>query len=95
MKIPINPTLPAHFDGTRNEDRPASHQKWWYRPYIVTFDRWSRGTRYDVYCLDGGAWDRPTWLGDFADLPAAIAFAQDYAETLASMGMKPGKAVLT
>lgn len=32
----INPTLPKGFDVTANEDRPPSHQKWWYRPFIKT-----------------------------------------------------------
>lgn len=29
------------------------------------------GTRYTVDCLDGGAWDRPTWWGDFGTLEEA------------------------
>lgn len=32
----INPTLPERFDHTTNETRPASHAKWWNRPFIVT-----------------------------------------------------------
>lgn len=34
--VPINPQLPEDFDATPNEDRPASHLKFWHRPYIVT-----------------------------------------------------------
>lgn len=34
---------------------------------------WPSGIRYDVRCLDGGAWDRPTWWGGFATLDEAIA----------------------
>lgn len=34
--VPINPRLPERFDATPNEDRPASHLKFWHRPYIVT-----------------------------------------------------------
>jgi len=30
------------------------------------------GVRYDVHCLDGGAWDRPTWWGSFSKLDEAI-----------------------
>lgn len=32
---------------------------------------WPSGTRYTVDCLDGGAWDRPTWWGDFGSLEEA------------------------
>lgn len=34
------------------------------------------GTRYEVYCLDGGAWDRATWRGMFAKLSEAVRFAK-------------------
>lgn len=30
------------------------------------------GTRYTVECLDGGAWDRPTWWGTFESLEEAL-----------------------
>lgn len=91
-EIPINPKLPTDFDGTPNDDRPASHMRWWGRPYIQTFTAddlgfsdkalltkwfaaWPTGTRYDVRCLDGGAWDRPTCLGMFGSLDAALSCA--------------------
>jgi hypothetical protein len=95
---PINPRLPRNFDNTPNESRPASHQRWWDRPFIQTytwddmvnptsseeakanqrrdwFESWPSGVRYDVRCLDGGAWDRPTCWGCFATLEEAIACA--------------------
>lgn len=104
----IDPKLPPSFDNTANEDRPASHQKWWRRPYIETVsvedcdryyadrtDEWAEkgreywaegrpkwiaawpfGTRYDVRCLDGGAWDRSTCWGMFATLDEAVACAK-------------------
>lgn len=88
--IPINPKLPAKFDCTANEQRPPSHRRWWNRPYIETytweeghscprekwFASWPSGTRYDVRCLDGGAWDRPTCWGMFKTLEEAIACAR-------------------
>jgi hypothetical protein len=37
---------------------------------------WPSGTRYEVRCLDGGAWDRSTSWGMFATLAAAIACAK-------------------
>lgn len=34
--IPVDPELPEMFDQTPNDERPDSHQVWWYRPYIET-----------------------------------------------------------
>ena len=94
MQIPINPTLPENFDCTPNDARPPEHMGWWGRPYIETDDgrpfadehgrrqwlrSWPDGMRYDVYCLDGGAWDRPTCKGMFATLSEAIACAEGVA----------------
>ncbi|MDG4868620.1 hypothetical protein P8631_11470 (plasmid) [Guyparkeria sp. 1SP6A2] len=39
------------------------------------FEAWPEGVRYDVHCLDGGAWDRPTSRGMFPTLHEAIARA--------------------
>lgn len=105
----LDPVLPDDFDGTANEDRPASHDKWWNLPYICTtsvdeldafsasradeyaeagrkkwieegrpgwMKAWPTGIRYDVRCLDGGAWDRPTGWGMFGDLASAIECAK-------------------
>ena len=84
--VPVNPVLPKNFDGTRNEDRPESHQKWWDLAYIETVTReegetgwreaWPSGVRYDVRCLDGGAWDRPTFWGAFATIEEAVRCAK-------------------
>lgn len=83
-EIPINPKLPKNFSSTPNEQRPPSHMKWWGQPYIQTqvhfmnedgraewLKAWPSGTRYDVRCLDGGAWDRPTVWGMFPTLEEA------------------------
>jgi hypothetical protein len=40
------------------------------------FEAWPTGTRYDVCCLDGGAWDRSTTWGQFATLDEAIVCAK-------------------
>lgn len=37
---------------------------------------WPDGTRYEVRCLDGGAWDRSSSWGMFATLDAAIECAK-------------------
>lgn len=104
--VPVNPRLPEDFNSTPNEDRPASHRKYWDVPYITTtsaedweridtaatdeyaeqrrqrwadegrakwFEAWPGGTRYDVHCLDGGAWDRATSWGCFATVAEAVA----------------------
>lgn len=106
--IPIDPKLPRNFDDTPNDCRPASHERWWYRPFIRTeslekldafyagrsddyaeagrkywteegrkrwLDAWPSGTRYEVRCLDGGAWDRSTSWGMFQTLAEAEARA--------------------
>ena len=107
--ILINPILPKNFDKTPNNDRPESHDKWWYLPYINTHkveemykwkeeanDKWAEerlqewkengraewmkawpgGTRYDVRCLDGEAWDRSTNWGMFGSLEEALKVAR-------------------
>lgn len=82
--VRVNPRLPRNFGCTPNDSRPESHQKWWGRPYIETFtdddnpkwrEYWPSGVRYDVRCLDGGAWDRPTCWGGFATLEEALECA--------------------
>ena len=90
--IPVNPKLPEGFDGTPNEERPASHDEWWARPYVCIYPcpyeqgseylarwlkAWPSGNRYDTHCLDGGAWDRPTVWGKFGTLEEAIRCAKD------------------
>jgi len=39
------------------------------------YQSWPSGTRYDVRCLDGGAWDRSTNWGMVASLEAALEIA--------------------
>ncbi|WP_116304281.1 hypothetical protein [Alkalilimnicola ehrlichii] len=41
------------------------------------FAAWPAGIRHDVYCLDGGAWDRSTWRGSFSSLAQAVAYAKE------------------
>lgn len=71
--LPIDPVLPDSFYDTPNEDRPSAElDLWWDRPYLVTCD-----AGFDVRCLDGGAWDRPTFYGVAPDMGSAIAMARD------------------
>lgn len=41
------------------------------------FERFPSGVAYRVYCLDGGAWDRPTNWGSFGSLEAAKACCEN------------------
>lgn len=69
--ILIEPTLPKSFHCFANDARPASHSKWWHRPYITL----GHGNGYSVECLDGGAWDRPTLKGSYELLDDAVKAA--------------------
>jgi hypothetical protein len=77
--IPVNPVLPKRFWDMANEARPAGHLRWWGVPFIRTEanEHWPGGIRYDTYCLDGGAWDRPTAWGKFGTLAEAVRCAQE------------------
>lgn len=87
-RVPVNPALPPGFDTTPNEQRDARSRALWCLPYIVTYTQhdfktpfpnwlrdWPDGTRYDVRCLDGGAWDRSTVWGCFGTEVEAIVCA--------------------
>lgn len=52
---------PADLEAHIEQERAA-----WFRA-------WPEGKRYDVRCLDGGAWDRPSDWGMFATLAEALA----------------------
>ena len=65
----IDPVLPDNFNFCTDEDRPASHDRWRHRPYIV-----QAGDTYQVYCLDGGCHDRATgWGFGLPSIAAALA----------------------
>ena len=40
------------------------------------FEKWYTGFRYEVRCLDGGAWDRSTSYGMFATFEEALSVAK-------------------
>lgn len=48
---------------------------WEHEGRAKWFKDWPSGTRYEVRCLDGGAWDRSTCWGSFASLEAAVECA--------------------
>ena len=66
----INPLLPEDFWTEPLENRSEEHMKHWEAmPFILV-----EGGFYKVYCLDGGAWDRPTLRGGFDTQAQAINF---------------------
>ncbi len=50
------------------EDVPAYVEK----ERVVWYGGWPNGDRFDVRCLDGGAWDRSTNWGQFATIEEAL-----------------------
>ena len=71
-ELPLNPSLPSHFSDLRNEDRTAQELAvWWDQPYV----QGPENGPYTVHCLDGGAWDRPTWYGQAFTLDEATKLA--------------------
>lgn len=59
-QIPIDPKLPNNFNTTPNEERSKDElDRWWDHPYCLTMP----DGRFEVWCLNGGAWDRASWLG--------------------------------
>lgn len=72
-RIPLDPKLPTRFYDTPNEERSkAQLDAWWDHPYGILRE----DGEIDVYCLNGGAWDRPTWLGRAADRDQADKVAE-------------------
>jgi hypothetical protein len=49
----------------------ADFNKWIQEKKESWFKHFPTGTAYRVYCLDGGAWDRPTEWGTFSSLEEA------------------------
>jgi hypothetical protein len=73
-KIPLDPKLPSKFDNTDNRARSkAQLDAWWDHPYAVTREN----GKIDVRCLNGGAWDRSTWLGQVDTYDEACALAAE------------------
>ena len=71
--LEIDPLLPPDFYNTPNEERSEEElTRWWQKPFACTNPDGS----LDVRCLDGGAWDRPTFYGTATSPEAAIALAE-------------------
>jgi len=55
-----------------NDRRKKDKEQW--------LEWWSEGIRYDVRCLDGGAWDRTTNKGSYKTLEEAKARCKEIME---------------
>lgn len=81
--VAINPVLNPNFESTPNDQRDARDMAWLGVPFIRTESSdhptfvafWGGSLRYDVRCLDGGAWDRSTNHGQFSTLSEALVCA--------------------
>jgi hypothetical protein len=66
----IDPLLPDNFWTEPLEERSEEDMRLWQDlPFIVSDNGF-----YKVYCLDGGAWDRPSLKGGFDTQEQAINF---------------------
>ena len=69
----IDPVLPENFWTEPLENRTPEHMKHWdAMPFILNNDGF-----YQIHCLDGGAWDRPSLIGGFDTLAKAIEFLKE------------------
>ena len=66
-------TWEAHYAALAEEAR----KQWADSGRANWIEAWPSGIRYDVRCLDGGAWDRSTSWGMFASLEEALSCAAD------------------
>jgi hypothetical protein len=75
--IAYNPLLPDNFWNNPNEDRDLEElNNWWNVAFIMPNKKDTKVT-YTVHRFDGGAWDRPTWKGQFDDFETALNKAQE------------------
>src|SRR5690554_6496175 len=77
--ILINPQLPEDFYLSDISDREPLELSMWMNRFYVKAEKheaFTSGTRYSLWCLDGGAWDRPTSYGHYHDFDSAIIEAK-------------------
>lgn len=60
----------------RTDEWAEKGREHWVEGRQKWLDAWPSGTRYEVRCLDGGAWDRSTSWGMFQTLEDAVACAE-------------------
>lgn len=60
------------FYASRTDEHAEAGRKLWEESRSRWMDAWPSGIRYEVRCLDGGAWDRATSWGMFKTLKDAL-----------------------
>lgn len=65
-----------YYYAKRTDEWAEKGREHWVEGRSKWLDAWPSGTRYEVRCLDGGAWDRSTSWGMFPTLEAAVACAK-------------------
>lgn len=86
LPLPVDPDLPDNFDQTPNEDRSSAElDAWWDQPFLVTN---GDGT-YTARCLNGGAWDRSTFLGAGVTVEEATRIALAAQARVLSLRQRP------
>ena len=70
--IPVNPAKPPARDIKNDERETEELILWWRQPYL----QWNKRGHWEIRCLDGGAWDRPTFIGGHDELAGAIELAK-------------------
>lgn len=68
--------LDAFYASRTDESAEAGRERWSNGGRDLWLQAWPTGTRYEVRCLDGGAWDRATSWGFFPTLQEAIHCAK-------------------
>ncbi|GKS91585.1 MULTISPECIES: hypothetical protein [unclassified Acidovorax] len=63
------------FYAQRTDEHAPAAREFWREGRATWLAAWPSGTRYDVRCLDGGAWDRSTNWGSFPTLEQAVECA--------------------
>lgn len=64
------------YDKRTDEYAAEGRRKWYEEHRAKWLEAWPSGVRYDVRCLDGGAWDRSTSWGMFGTLAEALNCAK-------------------
>lgn len=68
-------TLDAYY-ANRDDDYANQGREYWKGARKQWLKSWPSGTSHQVRCLDGGAWDRSSSWGAFAELKDALACAK-------------------
>lgn len=75
--ILISPQLPQGFNVIDISKRESLEiDMWMNRFYIEVQGHENYPSKYSLWCLDSGAWDRPTNYGNYDDLDLAIIAAK-------------------